>query len=327
MSEIEKSFTFLDENIAQWLTNIAEVETKIVSMQEELSKVAVSRSMPLKRKTGSVESIRDLNTIMEASGSAMATQSSPLATRKRKTPSVLSGNASGPSKYRSRMMIVVSYDGEIQKSFEQLVRGIGTGRNLLRKGKMAAKLEAMAALAGSDDDDDDDNDGAILSKIGYRHRTGLSFMRTRATVMHDGTSNDSSSTPIELFDSTDKALEAAQGLCEKAAHQSLREGDCRKELEAVRKHFKGVQETAKQEVARYAARKEKEERERAAAPPELKADTPITPEPEQILPVHIPPSDGALHSTTQVIDIEVDEEEEEEDMDFVMPPIRFTSRV
>ncbi|KAF2645347.1 hypothetical protein P280DRAFT_513258 [Massarina eburnea CBS 473.64] len=332
MSDIEKSFTFLHENIAQWLANIAEVEAKVVKMQAELAKVP-ARSLPMKRKTGSTESLRDLNAIMEEPSSSPAPPSSPLITRKRK-PSIPSGNASGPSKYRSRMMIMVTYDGDVQKSFEQLVRAVGTGRNLLRKGKMAAKLEAMAALAGSDDDDDGDNDDVIMSKIGYRHRTGLSSMRTRATMTQTSVS-DSSSTPVELFDSTDKELESAQSLCEKAAHQSLREGDCRKELEAVRKHFGGVQETAKQEVARYVARKEKEEKERAAAPPEptigtptpTPAPAPIIPEPKQIQPVHVPIPSSTLHSSTQVIDIEVDDEEEEEDTHFVMPPIRLTSRV
>ncbi|KAF2248774.1 hypothetical protein BU26DRAFT_305577 [Trematosphaeria pertusa] len=333
MSDIEKSFNYLHDNIPQWFQDVAAVEEKIVKMQSELAKVPVSRSPPMKRKTGSVESIRGLDAIREEPGSSTAAHSSPFTSRKRKTPSVLSGQASGPSKYRSRTMVVVYYDGQIQKSFETLVRAIGTGRNMLRKGKMAAKMDEMAALAGSDDDDDDDDDDdAVMSKIGYRHRTGLSSMRTRAAMMRSGRGpNNSNSTPVGLFDSTDKALEQAQGLCERAAHQSLREGDCRKELDGVRKHFEEVLETAKKEVTKYAERKEKEAQQAAQQELIVKLQTPIpapVPESKAILPAEIRPATGTTPTTTKVVDIEVDDEEDDEDdIDFVMPPIRLTSRV
>lgn len=326
MSDVEKSFTFLHDNIPQWFKNVAEIEEKIVSMQNELSKVPMSqRSMPMKRKTGSVESIRDLDAIIE-DPSTSASQPSPFATRKRKTPSVLSGQASGPTKFRSRTMVVVYYDGQIQKSFEQLVRAIGTGRNMLRKGKMAAKMKAMTALADSDNDDDDD-DGAIMSKIGYRHRAGLSSMRTRHAAMLRGDMGNSTSTPVELFDTTDKTLELAQGLCEKGAHQSLRDGDCRKELDGVRKHFEEALQVAKKEIAKYAARKEEGQAAQQEEPAKS-TPTPVSPppEPKKIIPSTIP-TVGTVHTTSKVVDIEVDDDEEDGDMDFVMPPIRLTSRV
>jgi hypothetical protein len=63
--------------------------------------------------------------------------------------------------------------------------------------------------------------------------------------------------PFELFDSTDRTLEHAQGLCERAAHQSLRDGTCQKELDGVRKHFKEVRESARKEVEKFNAQKEK----------------------------------------------------------------------
>lgn len=328
MSDIEKSFTFLHDSIPQWFKDITEIEEKVAKMQSELAKVPVSRSPPMKRRTGSVESIRDLDAILEEEGSSSAAQQSPFVSRKRKTPSVLSGRQSGPAKFRSRTMIVVHYDGQIQKSFEQLVRAVGTGRNMLRKGKMAAKMDAMAALAESDDDEDE-NDDAVMSKIGYRHRTGLSSMRTRAAMFQGNTNNNNSTTtPVELFDSTDKTLELAQSLCERAAHQSLRDGDCRKELENVRTHFEEILDTATKEVTKYAARKEEEQRK---AQPESKAElsppTPaLTPEPKKQLPTEIQLTAGAMHTTSKVVDIEIDDDEEEDDMDFVMPPIRLTSR-
>ncbi|KAL1591378.1 hypothetical protein SLS60_011991 [Paraconiothyrium brasiliense] len=332
MGDIEKSFAFLHENIPQWLTNVAEIEKKIVAMQSELSKIPVSRSLPFKKRTGSVESIRDLDAIREEPDAlaAGAHQSEPTA-RKRKEPSLLSGQQSGPSKLRSRTMIVVNYDGQIQTSFEHLVRAIGTGRNMLRKGKMAAKMDAMAAMAGSSDDDDDDDNSssAIMAKIGYRHR-GLSSMRARGMMrMTEGTS----STPVECFDTADKALEEAQALCERAAHQSLREGDCRKELDSVRKHFNEVAELAKTEVARYnaqklaATEKQQEEALRQGPKPEQQPTITLPDIEKKSIPPVIRPSIPTYNSSTKVIDIEIDDEEDTDDANFVIPPIRLTSRV
>lgn len=56
--------------------------------------------------------------------------------------------------------------------------------------------------------------------------------------------------PLAAFDHADKCLEMAQSLCEVAAHQFLRDGDCRAELEGTRLRFEGCLRVAEQEVAR-----------------------------------------------------------------------------
>ncbi|KAK7188060.1 hypothetical protein DPSP01_001605 [Paraphaeosphaeria sporulosa] len=330
MGDTEKSFTFLHDNIPHWLDDVAGIEEKIVAMQSELSKIPVSRSLPFKKRSGSVESIRDLNAIREEpDASATGAHKSEPAARKRKEPSLLSGQQSGPSKLRSRTMIVVNYDGHIQTSFEQLVRAIGTGRNMLRKGKMAAKMDAMAAMAGSSsDDDDDDESNAVMAKIGYRHR-GLSSMRARGMMR---VTQNSSNTPVERFDTADKALEEAQALCERAAHQSLREGDCRKELGGVRRYFNEVVELAKTEVAQCTAQKlvadEKEQQQvlRPGPKPERQSSMPLPDVEKELMPTIIPPA-ISTNNTSKVIDIEIDDEEDSDDGSFVMPPVRLTSRV
>lgn len=329
MSDTEKSFTYLHDNIPQWLKNITEIEEKVAHMQSEMAKVPVSRSPLMKRKTGSVESIRDLDAILEDPSSSTAAQQSPFATRKRKTPSILSAHASGPTKYRSRMMIIVQYDGQIQKQFESLVRCIGTGRNMLRKGKMAAKMEALAELAGSSDESEGDDDNLVMSKIGYRHRGGLSSMRSRPGMRGLGARPGSNASPEAVYDSTDKALELAQGLCERAAHQSLRDGECRKEMDGVRRHFEEVLQTASKEVEKYKARKEKEAEQAAAKAQEEIVESPTpTFTPMDVEPKPTPPviraTTATAPTTTKAVDIEIDDESEDDD--FVMPPIRLTSR-
>jgi hypothetical protein len=327
MSDIEKSFTFLNDSIPAWLISVNEIEEKVAHLQSEMTKMnAVPRLMPLKRRTGSVESIRDNDDIPEDTSPATTAQQSLLASRKRKSPSVIS-HASGLSKYRSKTMIMVQYDGQVQKSFETLVRSIGTGRNMLRKGKMAARMEALAELAGPDDaeDSDDSDDDALMSKIGYRHRAGFASMRARGAMKSSRgeSSPPSSGTPVELFDSTDKALEHAQGLCERAAHQSLRDGTCLKELDGVRKHFEEVRESARKEVEKFNARKEK-----AVAKEDVDVVIEVSSvvmQPKTLLP-NIRPVPATAHTTLKAVDIEVDDDEDEDDMDFVMPPIRLTSR-
>jgi hypothetical protein len=239
-------------------------------------------------------------------------------------------------------MIVVSYDGDVQKAFELLVRSIGTGRNMLRKAKMEARMNEMAARAESSEEEDEDDDGeedVSQSRINYRAR--MSSLRARSAARRSGRLGVSSGspTPAELFDATDKTLEQAQELCEKAAHLTLRDGDCRKELEGVRTHFQSLLETAKTEVTKCNARKLHD-------PPELHAhdtsDTSVSSiEPETSYRKHAPqatlpePTPESLPKTTdpnaptsmppKIVDMEVDDDDDD-DEPFIMPPVRLTSR-
>lgn len=231
-------------------------------------------------------------------------------------------------------MIIVYYDGQIQKQFETLVRSIGTGRNLLRKGKMAARAQALADLASSDDDRSDSDGDDIMAKIQFRRRTGLSSMRAHGPLSNGRSeTNTSTATPEALFDSTDKLLEQTQALCEKAAHQSLREGDCRKELSAMRRYFLEVQETASREVAKHNAQKEPEATpalneestttESASSPsvPEPALQPRLAPQPPKRMAPAIPTARTALRDMVLEID-----NDDEEDGEFVIPPIRLMPR-
>jgi hypothetical protein len=343
MSDIDKSFTFLQDNIPQWLHQIATAEERVTAMQNDLTKVPISQSPFAKQRSDSTASIRPakLDAIAEDATPSNATPSDPIASRKRKSVSVSSGHEPDSSRYRSRTMVVTSYDGDMQKSLELLVRAFGTGRNLLRKAKMEARMNDMATMASSseEEDDDDDDDGEIsLSKVNYKAR--MSALRARSAARRSGRLGVSSGveTPAELFDSTDKILEQAQELCEKAAHLTLRDGDCRKELATVRKSFETLLETAKTEVDKCNARKLQD-------PPELQAhetsDTSMSSlEPEAVyrkdtqqtsLPIPDPqsnatgPKEAAAPGPLKIVDIEVDDNDDSDD-DFVLPPIRLTSR-
>lgn len=345
MSDIENAFTFLQNSIPQWLQDVTGLEEKAAAMQEDLVKTPVSTSPFAKHTTDSIKSIRQerMGVIAEEAAQSQGAHTDPYGNRKRKTLSVLSGPALGPSRYRPRTMVVVSYDGDMQKSFELLVRAIGTGRNMLRKAKMEAKMNELAALAGSSEDDDeadDDENEAIMAKVSYRPR--MSSIRARAAARRDGgrVASGGAATPVALFDSTDKTLEHAQSLCEKAAHVTLRDGDCRKELEGMRKNFADVLETARIEVTRCVAARPLETPELDSQDTSDISLSSIEPPykkhfPQLSLPSLEHQSKGTLpsnlattapFSTAKIMDIEVDDDDEDDEPDFVMPPVRLTSR-
>ena len=302
MSDAQKCFAFLHENIPSWLKSAAEIENKVANKQDEITRVPI-RVVPVVRKTDSTESIRlkenaenePIGAIPEDPPAVAQQHQLQLTKRKRKTVSVLSGNASGPAKYRSRTMIIVYYDSEVQKAFETLVRNIGTGRNLLRKGKMAARIEALAEATAINEDDEDDEHDPILSKLGYRPRNSLMFRTTRTGGIGTGDFSHASA-GSEHFDIADKALEKAQSLCERGAHQFLRDGSCQTELDEIKEHLDEVLKLSGGEVAKV---RKNEERE-------------ITVEP------------SGIEQVSKAVDIEVDDAND--DSEVALPPIRFTSR-
>lgn len=353
MSDVTKAFTFLQDTIPQWLQDVLNLEERVTNMQEEISRVSVSTSPFVKGRTGSMESIRPekLEAVAEEVAPASPAPINPLGSRKRKSPSVISGRGSGPVKYRPKTMVVVSYDGDMQKSFELLVRGLATGRNMLRKAKMEAKMAELAAIAGSSEDEEEDDDGEeehIISKISYRPQMASMRMRAAARLgAARGGRGGGPAPPAELFETTDKTLEQAQELCEKSAHLTLRDGDCRTELKLVRMHLENILTTAKSEVVKCAASQvqsiqapqDQDTSDTSVSSmepsykrhfPSISALRPVSESDAKLEPVitqstvRAPGADPGMAPKT--MDIEVDDDDGDEDMDFVMPPVRFTSR-
>lgn len=313
-------------------------------MQEEMVKVPLVSSPFAKHMSESIESGPHgrMAAIEEEAAPSRTAQTDPVGNRKRKTLSVISGHASGPTRYRARTMVVVNYDGDMQKSFELLVRAIGTGRNLLRKAKMEAKMQELSALAGSsesEDEADDNEDDAIMAKVSYRPR--VASMRARATIRNSARPgvNGAPSAPVALFDTTDKTLENAQSQCETAAHLTLREGDCRKELGSVRKNLAEVLETAKAQVTNFNAaaprhppEPQSQETSNTSVPsiepaykkhfPHISAPSPTPPPPPNNTVTTVPVT---TLTGLKGMEIEVDDDEEDEEEDFPMP-VRYTSR-
>jgi hypothetical protein len=343
MSAIEKPFTYLQDNVPQWLQDVTSMEEKVVAMQQENSKIQMSQSPLGKQRSDSIESIRSarLNAIAENTPPSNGTNTDLAGSRKRKSLSVSSGRVSNSLRHR-KTMVVVNYDGDMQKSFELLVRAIGTGRHMLRKAICEVRMTGATAQASSSEDDDDgeeEDEAFILSK--NASRAHMYRIRARATAIRSGRPGGIAGCD-EVLSTTDKTLEQSQELCEKAAHLILRDGDCRKELEGVRKAFEALLETAKTEVEKCNALKSQETPELQAheasdtsvssneSPSSYWELTPHSSLPESELQPQskttLPEGSTAPNSSApKIVDIEVDDDDETDD-DFVMPPVRLTSR-
>ncbi|KAK7748505.1 hypothetical protein SLS62_008545 [Diatrype stigma] len=207
--------------------------------------------------------------------------------KRQKTDSVISME-DGTIKYRSRIMIIVYYDSYVQSFFEELVKFVSASRNLMRKAKMAAKvaeIKRLAELEMPDDEDEDSGnfrpgDGMIAAdpRFNRRREEGADDLRPRypttrqmglmtrnlppsvlrRQVPRPGMAGASSlsgglgmfNEKGDIYDDLDKGLDFVQSMCEKAAHQFLRDGDCADEVEKIKDRLAKTKEQADKEMER-----------------------------------------------------------------------------
>jgi len=277
MSTIDalKSFRFLTDNLPSWISSLDELSVRASITCPEYCQLPQSTGITPEKPTNcSTESLRPVDGPENQKAAVTATDTFKpsrvilgdpsnkhlfkQARRKRKPGSVISG-ASGPQKYRTRSMIVVYYDSFVQEAFEALVRNIGSARNNLRKGKMQASMKERMSSLG------DDEISFSISDFGNTMRPKM--MQTKLTRIRTGPEARVSQATA-VFDSVEKELEAAQSLCEVAAHQFLRDGECGLEIEGTRQRFEVCLVIARKEVDRLEEEekieKEKEEAEERA---------------------------------------------------------------
>ncbi|KAI9842647.1 MAG: hypothetical protein M1837_007014 [Sclerophora amabilis] len=260
---ISSSLTFIKENTPDWINSLDELTSKIASCKVELSELSELNLHRLKPKNGSTESLRpgihqsdpDNGHELEPSqllASAAKQQHAQMLRRKRKTAS-LSTDADQP-KFRTRSMIIIRYDSQVQDGFANIYRNIGTARNNLRKARMAEgmaeRMKQATALANGD---------SPLGEDGMAKR--LTFTRSaRSRAGEEKT----------IYDLIDKSLEDSQALCEHAAHQSLRDGDCAVEIQNIKKKMGDATRMGEKEMEKLA---EKEAQSKRAQELELAKQT------------------------------------------------------
>ncbi|KAK2780937.1 hypothetical protein FQN52_009330 [Onygenales sp. PD_12] len=279
-------FSSLSDNIPSWMTRISDLATHTAAKHAEFSaeyaKLATGEIKPRRRKNSSVHSIRpdDLHPSLSERKSNRSSKENAVEEeddaymdpitllrmskhypqeglqRKRNMPR----SAGTDRTMRPRQQVVVHYDSQTQSSLEQLVRDIGGARNNIRKGRMSQMM-----MKGF---------GFKSFGMDSKAKSGLSFKSSLDPSMKPSKPSPNKET---VFDTVDKQLELAQSLCETAAHQFLRCGDCSTELEKTKEHFNSVLDLTKAEVERL------EEEAKTAKELETDLETPKESFPEPIL--------------------------------------------
>ena len=319
-----RCFNSLLESVPGWITELegilkAATERQRERLEQEQPVEFTENVFGMASKTSSVHSRQfgDVNIPLGplgATDTAVLREQMPhmtpsdalrLSQRKRKTASACSDRESAPVKYRSASAVVVYYDADVQKRFDTLVRAVACTRNSLRKGKMSVKVD-MLSRTGSSSSSDTSNDEALstLRKMGYK-----STRTPRARLGGLVSRNDGS----EAFDKTDGCLEKAQALCEKAAHQILRDGDCTLEVTGAKTQLEEAQTLGtaalpqlrkKAEKAAARHRREEERRKQAeadAAEEDVDDDVDVKPEADDAI-IAVDP----IYNTAAAIEIDVD---------------------
>ncbi|KAJ5803103.1 uncharacterized protein N7503_005553 [Penicillium pulvis] len=282
------AFTHLQTNLPAWITRVSELAAHASARHAEYSEAYQkhSKSKARRRKNSSVCSIRTDNLVPIAQQKTPGPESATVNTSMCKEEKVLAqqagrkrGTDEAPSidsneRYdfvSTRHNVIIDYDGHTQKVLEQIVKDIGIARNNIRRGKMSMMPPRMGirsnALSRTAVGASPESSIASLACVrSTRTATGL----VGVTGTSNGISKDSP------FDFSDKQLELAHGLCETAAFQVLRSGDCGTELDGVEEKFKMLLEMTTKEVARLEEEKE-EKKKREEEAPEEEIEEPIPP--------------------------------------------------
>lgn len=243
------SFEHIVENVPSWKSQLIDLSTHAIKKHDEyvaeysrlLHRVKAKRA-----KSASLASLRttDKDERAEIPSPTPAPLKSPQpselveispleagnrfiyaqAHRKRKPGTSLRSNASGPRNFRSKQMVVVYYDSHIQSELDKLVKGFGAARNNLRKGKNAYNMTKGFTLPGLS------KRYEAADNLVYNPTTksGPRLPKTQSDPVVSTATNDISGE--SSFQRADKELEVIQSLCEHAAHQVIRDGDCNLEL-------------------------------------------------------------------------------------------------
>ncbi len=274
------SLTHLTSNLPEWILQIDKLSAHAAAKHAEFA-AEYSRLLdtlkPMRDRSPSIASIHSTDEM-----SIDKTHSSPIAAdtisqtpdfpeispfeagnrylyaqarRKRKATSSVRTGASGPQKFRSKHSVVIYYDASLQEQLDTMVKNIASARNNIRKGKVSLSLQNGLQLPAFN---------RRFPEI-YSSSTedaGTPKMRSIKSLT-TGTTTSGRIAQLQpddaYFGQADKDLESAQSLCETAAHQFLRDGDCKLELEGVKAKFEAVLVLATETVPKLRAEREAEE--------------------------------------------------------------------
>lgn len=230
------AFSYLTDNTPAWIDRVTDLVAYTIAKHAEYTEAyrqyATTARPRRRRKNSSVCSIHTDDLLQSAQnpdddagdltqGKTEVQDSNPDAAASAGDPLV-----------STRHNVIIHYDGHTQKVLEDIVRNIVTARNNIRKGKMS-QVPAMGFRSSRPTMPGHGPPDAVLSSI-----------RSARNRAPPGPQKETA------LDHADKHLEVAHGLCESAAYQFLRAGDCKAELGSVEEKFRILFDMAGNEVQR-----------------------------------------------------------------------------
>ena len=287
------SFVYLTDNVPSWLAQLANVSRYATQKNSEFVteyKQLVHKVRNKRRKSASLQSIHsdqgEEPRIPEVSPQELPAPPHPTEldptedghkylyaqqfNRKRKLTSSVRSGASGPQKFRSRNQVVVYYDSHVQNELDTMVKAIGLARNNLRKGRNSLKAAQGFQLPTLGKRFDTSSIDSLRATAISRTNPAL----PSAKYMPRSAANQAPTTPEEEhFASADSSLESVQSLYETAAHQFLRDGDCRSELDDAQTKLEAVliEATSARKILESLAEEQKRKDEAAHLQPDSDA--------------------------------------------------------
>lgn len=169
--------------------------------------------------------------------------------RKRRADEDLSIDRNKPfAQVNKRHKVIIKYDGHIQKVLEEVVREIGICRSNIRRGKISVMqtrllpktIDRTLCLANHQVRE---LDPALVVASSFIRRA-----QTGSCVTSVSGSGKSQKKPV--IDFADEQLKMAYELCEIAAHQALRTGNCVSEIDTALGYLEKLRTRVNNEVRR-----------------------------------------------------------------------------
>ena len=230
-------FTYLKENVPSWITKLSDLIAHTTAKRAEfITPADVHPTTRGDEETSTGKMDIDGTHLDPVALLKLSNNFQDMAQRKRRLDGDTSKSANDN---HPRHLLIVHYDSETQSILDELVWDIGGARNTFRKGRMAQTKIGFSIRKLPPD---------LLGDDRAKHIMKASITDSRSPSKGE---KDTSSAPA--FDLADKQLELAQSLCESAAHQFLRNGDCSTELENTKERFSSLLNIALAEVERLEA--------------------------------------------------------------------------
>lgn len=257
------AFSYLLDNLPSWIHQVSDLiahaaakHAEYIAAYKKLTHVKLRR-----RKNSSVCSICTAENIHRIpKDTAAPERSSGLNPNRKRQINAISSDSSNNSTHSDvtvvsmRHNVVIHYDGHTQQVFEELVRFLSAARNNLRHGKISHISRTNFGQGASFRRAMELRSKLLNSGSGDRTMTGVGATPNPATPKQSA------------FDLVEKQIESVHSLCETAAHQFLRYGDCVSVLESIHEKLRSLLEMATREADRLKDERQQQETLRSAEP-------------------------------------------------------------